>query len=57
MFLDELRTARGGNAWLDSYANDLTRCLADLAGLEPVAQSLAMNPHCEVWFDLIGAQC
>ena len=20
-------------------------------------QSLAMNSHCEVWFDLIGAQC
>jgi putative acyl-CoA dehydrogenase len=38
VFLDELRTARGGNAWLDSYANDLTRRLADLAGLEPVAR-------------------
>jgi hypothetical protein len=25
--------------------------------LQSQAQSLAMNPHCEVWFDLIGAQC
>ena len=38
VFLDELHTARGGNAWLDSYANDLTRRLADLVGLEPVAR-------------------
>ena len=38
VFLDELRTTRGGNAWLDSYANDLTRRLADLVGLEPVAR-------------------
>jgi len=38
VFLDELRTARGGNARLDSYADDLTRRLADPAALEPVAR-------------------
>ena len=38
VFLDELRTARGGNARLDSYVDDLTRRLADPAALEPVAR-------------------
>jgi len=38
VFLDEVRQARGGNARLDAYADDLARRLADPAGLEPVAR-------------------
>ncbi len=38
VFLDEVRHARGGNARLDAYADDLARRLADPAGLEPVAR-------------------
>ncbi len=38
VFLDEVRQARGGNARLDAYADDLAGRLADPAGLEPVAR-------------------
>jgi putative acyl-CoA dehydrogenase len=37
-FLDEIAQARGANAHLDAFADDLARRLANPAGLEPVAR-------------------
>ena len=39
-FCGEIAQARGGNARLDAFADDLTRRLTDPAGLEPVARRI-----------------